>query len=83
MPEIKVLAVFWTENALLNTISIKKYLQENFSQKEINSFLSLLLSFEEAVAVFPELYPASGKKKKNKKGCFGQGNVCLLYYPTR
>ena len=78
MPDIKALPVFWTENSLMNTISIKKYLSENFSQKEINSFLALLLSFEEAVAIFPELYPVSGKKRKIRRAVLG--NVMSAFY---
>ena len=58
------LEVFWTANALENTRSIKEYLKEIFSTKEIEAFFILLQSFEEAISVFPELYPLSKKKSR-------------------
>jgi hypothetical protein len=63
MPDIKPLPVSWTGRALLNTISIKRYLKQNFTQKEIDSFYLLLSTFEEAVAMFPKLYPVSASEK--------------------
>lgn len=57
MAENKSFDIFWTDNALLNSQNIKKYLQNNFSLKEIDSFFSMLQTFEKAVSVFPMLYP--------------------------
>ena len=70
MPEKKHLKIFWTDNALQNTIAIKRYLKQNFSDIEINSFFELLTSFEKAVVIFPGLYPPSVLKKKIRRAVF-------------
>lgn len=64
MPEKKRLTILWTEQALKNAISIKDYLRENFSDKEIDRFYPLLSAFEEAVSIFPKLYPQAKTKTK-------------------
>jgi plasmid stabilization system protein ParE len=62
MPKKKKLTVLWTYQSLKNTSSIKIYLEEKFSHKEIQKFYSLLSAFESAVIVFPKLYPQTNKK---------------------
>lgn len=61
MPEHIPIKVRWTSNSLENASAIKKYLSENFSQKEIDSFYLLLSSFENAISAFPNLYPETKK----------------------
>jgi len=67
MPKAKITAVLWTGRALQNAVSIKKYLQDNFSNKEIENFYSLLSAFEMAASAFPELYPTSLVKRAIRK----------------
>ena len=67
MPEKKFLTVLWTNNALKNASSIRAYIEENFSEKEIERFFSLLSTFEEAVSIFPKLYPQTNKKAKIRR----------------
>ncbi|MDZ7658647.1 type II toxin-antitoxin system RelE/ParE family toxin [Fodinibius sp.] len=47
--------------------SIKKYLLEKWSKKEVQNFLKKLHKFEELVLHFPKLYPASQKHPKLRK----------------
>jgi len=67
MPEKKKLTVLWTDQALKNASSIKVYLEENFSGKEIEKFYSLLSAFESAVTTFPKLYPRTNRKAKIRR----------------
>ena len=67
MPEKKKLTVLWTDQALKNASSIKVYLEENFSEKEIEKFYSLLSAFESAVATFPKLYPRTNTKARIRR----------------
>jgi len=67
MPERKKLTVYWTSETLKNASSIKNYLKENFSEKEVERFYSLLSSFEEAISIFPKLYPQTKKKDKIRR----------------
>lgn len=62
MPKDKKLLVVWTNTSLKQAIEIKKYISKNFTEKEVNSFYSLLESFENAIKLFPELYPKSINK---------------------
>jgi plasmid stabilization system protein ParE len=67
MPEHKKLPVLWTYQALKNASSVKTYLKENFSLREMNNFFSLLSTFESAVTRFPKLYPQTNKKAKIRR----------------
>ena len=62
MPKLKGVSIFWTDRALQNAISIKEYLLLKFSDKEVESFLSLLNAFEIAISAFPKLYSLSSIK---------------------
>ena len=67
MPEKKALTILWTDEALKNASSIKAYLEESFSEKEIGRFYSLLSAFEDAVSIFPKLYPQTNRKTKIRR----------------
>jgi hypothetical protein len=67
MPDKKKLIVLWTYQALKNAASIKIYLKENFSRKEIQKFYSLLSAFESAITIFPKLYPQTNKKAEIRR----------------
>jgi plasmid stabilization system protein ParE len=67
MPEKKPLNILWTERAFKNASLIKTYLENNFSEKEVIRFFSLLSAFEEAVSIFPKLYPQTNRKTKIRR----------------
>lgn len=62
MPDYTSIKVFWSTNALENAAEIKQYLYKNFGNKEVQSFYEFLRSFEEAIAIFPHLFPSTNKK---------------------
>jgi plasmid stabilization system protein ParE len=78
MPESKSLSVIWTDRALQNAISIRKYIESDFSEKEVESFYLLLNAFEEAVSVFPRLYPQTSKKKGIRRAVLSK--VLSVFY---
>ena len=51
--------VIWTREASERVDSIKKYLKENWSEKEVELFLLKLMRFEKLVPLYPDLYPHS------------------------
>ena len=67
MPEKKKFKVLWTSQALKNASSIKVYLEEKFSGKELEKFYSILLAFESAVTTFPKLYPRTNRKARIRR----------------
>jgi len=67
MAEEQLLSVYWTARSISDSIAIKEYLQEKFSQKEIDNFYNLLSSFEKIILLFPKLYPQSIKNKKTHR----------------
>ena len=67
MPELKIEEVVYSDRALTNAVSIKKYLLHKFTEKEVDYFYSLLASFESAVTSFPKLYPTTNKKKNIRR----------------
>ena len=78
MAEQVVFSIFWTERALQNALSIKRYLLEEFSPREVENFYSLLQTFEMAVTVFPKLYPSSSIKRNIRRAVLS--NVLSTYY---
>jgi len=78
MPEKKWLTVLWTNKAFNNASSIKSYLEEKFSGKEVQKFYSLLSAFENAVKIFPKLYPQTNKKAKIRRAVLSR-EVSVFY----
>ena len=67
MSEQKELPVLWSNRSLQNSLSIKKYIAHNFSQKEVDNFFALLFAFEKAVSFFPKLYPFSNQQREIRR----------------
>ena len=67
MPESVKLNLRWTSQSLFHATLIKKYLLKKFTQTEVDNFYVLLSSFEEAVVLFPKLYPETKKKLKIRR----------------
>lgn len=59
MPEIR--KVIWSLESSKKVTSIKKYLYEEWSEKEVENFLNRLQHFEKLVIHYPTIYPASKK----------------------
>ncbi|NOU46343.1 MAG: type II toxin-antitoxin system RelE/ParE family toxin [Bacteroidales bacterium] len=78
MPEPKILSVVWTERALQHAISIRKYLQEHFSSKEVDHFVALLRAFEFTVRPHPKLYPETVFQKAVRRAVLNK--VCSVFY---
>lgn len=64
MDDRPVYELFYTNQALENVWKIEEYFEEDFSQKECKKFYKLLLTFENSVRVFPNLYPVTNSDHK-------------------
>lgn len=78
MHKSKDLQFVWTEKALQNAVSIKHYLLTHFSSTEVAHFFATLQDFEEAVSLFPKLYPESIFKKNIRRAILS--TVLSAYY---
>lgn len=58
--------IFWTQNALNELEESIKYLQENFTEKEIKKLASKIESVKELISQNPEIFPKSESKKVHK-----------------
>lgn len=67
MADTAAASVLWTARALEDAVSIRRYLKDKFSNKEVVNFYALLESFEIAVSAYPKLYPQSGIKKNIRR----------------
>jgi hypothetical protein len=67
MAEKQSLSIHWTDSSVSGSLSIKKYLLEEFSQREVDNFYKLLEAFEKIVLTFPRLYPKSIKNSKTHR----------------
>jgi len=72
------LEVIWSNESVLKTDQIIKFLIENWSAKEVENFLAALASFEEIVSRFPEIYPCSKVKKGYRKAVIIK-QVSIIY----
>ncbi|MAO63508.1 MAG: hypothetical protein CL666_00765 [Balneola sp.] len=61
------LPVIWSRESSAKVEEIKAYLLEEWSKKEVESFLKELKSFEDRIELFPKLYPASQKRSNMRK----------------
>ena len=78
MADPKSLPVVWTSFALENALRIKNYIQVKFSMNEVDAFIHLLTSFEMAVSVYPNLYPASIARKDIRRAVLNK-NLSVFY----
>jgi plasmid stabilization system protein ParE len=59
-----MLTIVYSERAIKQAETIKRYLLYKFTQREVDHFYELLTLFEDRVISFPELYRKSGGNKK-------------------
>ena len=59
--------IYWTERAIQDSLTIKKFLLNKFTEKEVDDFFRLLQTFENLVKFFPELYQISSKNNNIRK----------------
>lgn len=67
MAEKRGLEIQWTDRSFTDSLSIREYLLEEFSQKEVDNFYKLLEAFEKIVLIFPNLYPKSIKNSRTHR----------------
>lgn len=51
--------ILWSKEAKSQLTNIITYLRSEWSEKEVDQFISKLKSFEKRVVAFPEIYPVS------------------------
>jgi plasmid stabilization system protein ParE len=78
----KLLPVVWSARSLVHAVAIREYLLTNFSQKEVDRFYTLLEKFERNVSRFPNLYPATHKKKNLRRAVLHK-NFSVFYKKKR
>ena len=74
----KPFEVEWTRKSLLNALSIKDYLANKFSKKEVLKFEKLLKQFELTVSNFPSLYPETQNPKLLRRAVIHKNTT--IYY---
>jgi plasmid stabilization system protein ParE len=72
------LDVIWSDESIQRTDQIIKFLNEQWTNKEIINFLEDLKSFEEIVSNFPEIYPESKIKKGYRRAVINR-QTSILY----
>lgn len=53
--------IFWTDEAIQNFESILRYLEQEWSEKEISNFKAMLNKRLGLIQKYPELFPSSEK----------------------
>ena len=59
--------LFWTDEAIENLDDILNYLQQNWSQREINIFKRKLKKHIELISKFPLMFPVSNYNSRLRK----------------
>jgi len=55
--------IYWSAEAKENLISLIKYLEQNWSEKETSYFIKKLDKRIKLISAYPEIFPVSIKKK--------------------
>jgi plasmid stabilization system protein ParE len=59
--------ILWSNEALINLDGIVKYLEENWSEKEITAFIRKLDKRLSLISINPKLFPETNYKKNVRK----------------
>ena len=59
--------LFWTDEALRNLDQILNYLQQNWTQKEVDNFKKKLSKQLDIILRFPLIFPESDKQPRLRK----------------
>jgi plasmid stabilization system protein ParE len=68
----------WTTHALSELSDTIKYLQENWTEKELIQFANAVDNTVEIISRHPEIYPVSSNKRKIRRAVVDKNNT--LYY---
>lgn len=68
----------WTDHALIELSDTIKYLEENWTKKELIRFANAVDNTVEIISRHPEIYPVSNKKKNTRKAVVDKNNT--IYY---
>ena len=74
------LEVFYTVEAKSQLDAIINYLNDNWTNKEYNDFLDLLLHFENLIARFPNSFKKSRRFKKLQIRISAPSYFCCLFH---
>ena len=70
--------ISWTPTARISYFNVLDHLAENWTIREVESFINEVESLLTKIANNPEMFQASGKKKNVRKGLITKHNT--LYY---
>jgi plasmid stabilization system protein ParE len=70
--------VRWTDHALSEISDTIKYLEANWTEKELIQFANAVDNTVEVISRHPEIFPVSSKKEKIRKAVVDKNNT--LYY---
>lgn len=70
--------ILWTDHALSELSDTVKYLEENWTAKELIQFANAVDHTVEIISRHPEIYPVSNKNKKTRKAVVDKNNT--IYY---
>lgn len=72
--------VVWSSESVKRVLSIRDYLLEEWSVKEVNAFLKRLHNFEKRVLKYPKLYPVSEKFPALRKAVISKHQSVIYEY---
>ncbi len=70
--------ILWTDEAINNLGSIIKYLEENWTEKELKKFAQSLERRINLIAIRPQIFPISRKKNEIRRSVLDKHNT--IYY---
>lgn len=68
----------WTVHALSELSATIKYLEENWTEKELIQFAKAIDNTVEIISRYPHIYPVSNKKRNVRKAIVDKNNT--IYY---
>lgn len=68
----------WTAHALAELADTIQFLEDNWTERELNQFANAVDNTVEIMSRHPEIYPFSGTKKNIRKAVIDKNNT--IYY---
>tara|TARA_B100000378_G_C17872386_1_gene352558 strand:- start:117 stop:410 length:294 start_codon:yes stop_codon:yes gene_type:complete len=77
------LEIIWTKRAINGYDNIIKYLEENWTEREVRNFVKETTKFFELLVLFPEILEKSSRQKNTYRGPMDKHSIITYRVKSR
>lgn len=83
MDEAIILEILWTDSAKSSFDNIINYLNEEWTEKEVEKFMARIIEMLETIKRYPEICRPSGRRKNVRTGIVNKHTQIVYHYTKR